>query len=243
MLPPVEEFFSTTNFRFRILTEFSLVRFRCKFLVQFNSLEFHSTPAAAEKPASTTVCAFCCFVPNQLSTLKMSKSKESTKRRAQRTTSNIFAMFTQNQIAEFKEAFGFMDSDKDGLISKNDLRATWDALGRIMNDADLQSMLDEAPGALNFTVFLAIFGDRIMGGGDDPDVVRAAFKTFDPEETGFVNEEELRTQLKTFGEKFTDEELDDALADAKVDKQGRFNIDTYVRMITGSSKDEEEVTA
>lgn len=39
-------------------------------------------------------------------------------------------MFTQNQIAEFKEAFQFIDSDKDGLVSKNDLRATFDALGK-----------------------------------------------------------------------------------------------------------------
>jgi len=112
-----------------------------------------------------------------------------------------------------------------------------------MSDADLQSMLDEAPGPLNFTVFLSIFGDRIMGGGDEPEVIKAAFKTFDPENTGFVNEDELRTQLKTFGEKLTDEELDSALADARVDNRGRFNIENYVRLITGSSKDEEEVAA
>lgn len=136
-----------------------------------------------------------------------------------------------------------MDSDKDGLISKNDLRATWDALGRIVNDADLQSMLDEAPGPLNFTVFLSIFGDRIMGGGDDPEVIKAAFKTFDPENTGFVDEEELRTQLKTFGEKMNDEELDSALADARADNRGRFNIDNYVRLITGSALDEDGAAA
>ncbi|KAI2811751.1 hypothetical protein BLOT_002929, partial [Blomia tropicalis] len=168
-----------------------------------------------------------------------SKSKESTKRRAQRTTSNIFAMFTQNQIAEFKEAFQFIDSDKDGLVSKNDLRATFDALGRIVPDDDLQGMLNEAPGPLNFTMFLSILGDRIMGGGDEPDVIRQAFKTFDPESTGFVNEDELRLQLKTFGEKLTDEEMDSAFADARVDSKGRFSIDNFVRLITGSAKDEE----
>ncbi|KAJ6222402.1 hypothetical protein RDWZM_000947 [Blomia tropicalis] len=128
-------------------------------------------------------------------------------------------MFTQNQIAEFKEAFQFIDSDKDGLVSKNDLRATFDALGRIVPDDDLQGMLNEAPGPLNFTMFLSILGDRIMGGGDEPDVIRQAFKTFDPESTGFVNEDELRLQLKTFGEKLTDEEMDSAFADARVDSK------------------------
>ena len=108
-----------------------------------------------------------------------------------------------------------------------------------MPDNELQSMLDEAPGPLNFTMFLSIFGDRIMGGGDEPDVIRAAFKTFDQDGSGQVNEDDLRTQLKTFGDKLTEEELDSALADARVDGKGRFNIDSYVRLITGSAKDEE----
>ena len=88
---------------------------------------------------------------------------DSSKKRAGRTTSNVFAMFTQNQIAEFKEAFQFIDSNKDGIIDKNDLRATFDSLGRMYPDAELQSMLQEAPGPLNFTMFLSIFGERIAG--------------------------------------------------------------------------------
>lgn len=72
-------------------------------------------------------------------------------------------MFTQNQIAEFKEAFSFIDSDKDGIINKNDLAVTWDALGRLIKDDDLKQMLSEAPGPINFTMFLSIFGDRIAG--------------------------------------------------------------------------------
>lgn len=103
-------------------------------------------------------------------------------------------------------------------------------------------MLDEAPGPLNFTMFLSIFGDRIMGGGDDSDVIRAAFKTYDPEGTGLVVEDDLRYQMKTFGDKFTEEEMDTAFADAHKDNKGRFNIDSYVRMITGSAK-EDEATA
>lgn len=32
-----------------------------------------------------------------------------------------------------------------------------------MPEGDLESMLAEAPGLLNFTMFLSIFGERIMG--------------------------------------------------------------------------------
>lgn len=47
-----------------------------------------------------------------------SKKKSNIKKRAQRATSNVFAMFDQNQIQEFKEAFYMIDQDKDGFITK-----------------------------------------------------------------------------------------------------------------------------
>ena len=48
------------------------------------------------------------------SSLKMSSRKTAgrrgtTKKRAQRATSNVFAMFNQDQIQEFKEAFNMID--------------------------------------------------------------------------------------------------------------------------------------
>jgi Ca2+-binding EF-hand superfamily protein len=41
--------------------------------------------------------------------------------RPQRATSNIFAMFDQAQIQEFKEAFNMIDQDHDGFIDNQDL--------------------------------------------------------------------------------------------------------------------------
>lgn len=72
-------------------------------------------------------------------------TRSTSKKRAQRSGSNVFAMFTQHQVAQFKEAFQFIDSDKDGIISKNDIRATFDALGRMTTDKELEEMASEAP--------------------------------------------------------------------------------------------------
>ena len=59
-------------------------------------------------------------------TVKMSSRKTAgrrgtTKKRAQRATSNVFAMFNQDQIQEFKEAFNMIDQNRDGFIDKEDL--------------------------------------------------------------------------------------------------------------------------
>ncbi|GIY35931.1 myosin regulatory light polypeptide 9 [Caerostris extrusa] len=72
------------------------------------------------------------------------EKKSSTKRKAHRCGSNVFAMFTQRKVQEFKEAFQLIDQDKDGFITKSDLKITFDLLGREVDDEDLESMLAEA---------------------------------------------------------------------------------------------------
>ncbi|CAI9727125.1 myosin regulatory light polypeptide 9 isoform X2 [Octopus vulgaris] len=59
---------------------------------------------------------------------------KTTKKRAQRATSNVFAMFDQAQIQEFKEAFNMIDQNKDGLIDKEDLHDMLASLGVIHED-------------------------------------------------------------------------------------------------------------
>jgi len=173
----------------------------------------------------------------------MSKSRSeaassSKKQPAQRSLSHsIFAQFRQTQLQELKEAFNFIDSNKDGIIDKNDLTATWDALGRIYPDVDLQGMLSEARGPLNFTTFLSIIGEKI-GGQDKEDVLKAAFETFDTTDTGKVPAKILRKALQTWGEKLTDEEIEEALKDAPIDSKGNVDILQYVKTISGSKEDD-----
>jgi Ca2+-binding EF-hand superfamily protein len=56
-----------------------------------------------------------------------------------------------------------MDQDKDGVISKNDLKDLYATLGSVSSDSQLENMLREAPGPINFTVFLTLFGERLTG--------------------------------------------------------------------------------
>lgn len=100
---------------------------------------------------------------------------------------NIFVR--QAQVAEFKEAFNLMDHDKDGIISKEDLRATFDSVGKIASEKELDEMVREAPGPINLTQLLGLFGARMAdsGGSDDDEVVAAAFRSFD--ENGTIDSE------------------------------------------------------
>ncbi|GFR03892.1 myosin regulatory light chain 2 [Trichonephila clavata] len=161
----------------------------------------------------------------------------SQKRRAQRSGSNVFAQFTPHQVQEFKEAFNLIDQDKDGFISKNDIRATFDSLGRLTTEPELESMMSEASGPINFTMFLTIFGDRISG-TDEEDVIVNAFNLYD-EGDGKCREETLKRALTTWGEKFSEAEVEEALSEAPIDNNGLIDIKKFANILTKGAEEEE----
>lgn len=71
-----------------------------------------------------------------MSSRKTVSRRGTTKKRAQRATSNVFAMFDQAQIAEFKEAFNMIDQNHDGFVDKEDLHDMLASLGGFL-DANL----------------------------------------------------------------------------------------------------------
>jgi len=191
-----------------------------------------------ETPAATPAAAATPTTPSSSS--RKSATSGGSSRRAKRLGSNVFSMFSQKQVAEFKEAFQLMDQDKDGIIGKNDLRATFDAVGRLTNDKELEEMLSEASGPINFTQLLTLFAKRMSGSGatDDDDVVIDAFKKFD--ENGVIDGDKLRHLLVTFGDKFTQDEVDDAYDQMVIDGKNRIDTAALIEMLTGKDNEEEE---
>jgi len=157
------------------------------------------------------------------------------KKPVQRRGSNVFAMFSQNQVQVFKEAFNMIDQDKDGFISKNDIRQTFDSLGRLCTEEELTSMINEAPGPINFTMFLTIFGDRAQG-TDEEQVILNAFAQYDDGD-GTCNEEILKHSLCTWGEKFTEKEWQTMASEAPM-VGNKIDIKKWAKIITGAGDEE-----
>lgn len=55
--------------------------------------------------------------------------------------------------------------------------------GKNPSDEYLEGMMSEAPGPINFTMFLTMFGER-LNGTDPEDVIRNAFTCFDEDASG-----------------------------------------------------------
>lgn len=55
--------------------------------------------------------------------------------------------------------------------------------GKNPSDPYLDKMMSEAPGPINFTMFLTMFGEK-LNGTDPEDVIKNAFACFDENNTG-----------------------------------------------------------
>ena len=66
--------------------------------------------------------------------------------------------------------------------------------------------MGEAPGPLNFTMFLTLFGERLQG-TDPEEVIKNAFGCFDEENAGLISEEFLREILTTMGDRFSQDDV------------------------------------
>ncbi|XP_072045775.1 myosin regulatory light polypeptide 9-like [Amphiura filiformis] len=166
------------------------------------------------------------------------KTKKGTKKRAQRATSNVFAMFDQAQIQEFKEAFNMIDQNRDGFVDKEDLHDMLASLGKNPTEGYLDDMMSMAPGPINFTMFLTLFGEK-LNGTDPEDVILNAFACFDEENVGHINEDNLRELLTTMGDRFTEEEVDEMFREAPI-KKGHFNYREFVRILKHGTKDQDD---
>merc|ERR1712037_9908 len=165
-----------------------------------------------------------------------SRKTKKPKKRAQRATSNVFAMFGQDQIQEFKEAFTMIDQNRDGFIDTEDLHDMLASLGKDPTQDYLARMVAEAPGPINFTMFLTMFGEKLSG-TDPEDVIRNAFACFDENNSGKLNEEYLREMLMTTGDRYTEEQVDELLREAPIDANGDFDYIEFVKILKNGKVD------
>jgi len=163
--------------------------------------------------------------------------------------------FDEATLEIYQECFKLMDIDKDGTISKNDLRAAFDNVGRLVMDDELNSMLQEVGGPCTYDNMIKMFTAKMAGGVNDPDeLIVNAFKAFDEEV-----EEKIKGQivvrhiipsgnfqhiLQSFGDKMTDDEIEDIFGEFEFDDEGdiltKSVVDLFVAGAMDEKKEEEE---
>lgn len=158
-----------------------------------------------------------------------------------RQNSNVFTLFDQRQIAEFKEAFSFIDQNSDGIIDRADLQELLTSLGRPPTEQDLDEMLAELPegtAGLNFTLFLSLMGERMAGVDCAADLLQA-FEVLDEHRAGSIPAETFREVMTGLGDRLTEEECEAVLRGIELDQRGHIDYRQLVKTLTHAEHTEQ----
>ncbi|XP_030380186.1 calcium-binding protein E63-1 isoform X3 [Scaptodrosophila lebanonensis] len=151
-----------------------------------------------------------------------------------------------------RTAFDLLDRNRDGRVTANELQFMLKNLGINVRDEIIHDLIREAShsgnGLINEAEFLQWVG-RIQALRDEQqqheenaskpvdeadDVTEdliAAFRVFDRDGNGFITRDELQTAMEMIGEPLNETQLEQLLAIADLDQDGRINYEEFTRLL------------
>ncbi|KAI9575993.1 hypothetical protein GQX74_000355 [Glossina fuscipes] len=130
--------------------------------------------------------------------------------------------YTFTTLEDFQEAFNLFDNRGDGKIQLSLVGECLRALGQNPTESDVKKCAHQfkSDERISFEVFLPIYQAISKArSADTADDFIEGLRHFDKDASGFISSAELRHLLTTLGEKLTDEEVEQLLANQE-DSQG-----------------------
>ncbi|XP_059084241.1 neo-calmodulin-like [Tigriopus californicus] len=137
-------------------------------------------------------------------------------------------------ILEMKEAFQLFDKNGDGYISAKELGVLMRTLGRNPTEDEIMNIMNEIDidhnGKLDFSEFTMMMRDKLAN--EDMELeIKQAFRVFDRNGDGYISKIEFKHCMMHFGEQFTDEEVEEMIAEADSNKDGKIDYTEFSQMI------------
>jgi calmodulin len=102
---------------------------------------------------------------------------------------------SEEQIAEFREAFALFDKNGDGSITTQELGTVMSSLGQNASEEELKDMINEVDadgnGTIDFPEFLTMMARKLKD-TESEEEIKEAFKVFDRDGNGYISAEELK---------------------------------------------------
>lgn len=151
--------------------------------------------------------------------------------------------FSEAELKDLRTAFGLLDRNRDGRVTAGELQFMLQNLGIQVRDELINDLINEAShsgnGLIDESEFLQWVG-RIQAlsqdtSTDDADDITkdliAAFRVFDRDGNGYITKDELKTAMDMIGESVTDLQLNEMLAIADIDHDGKINYEEFARLL------------
>lgn len=151
----------------------------------------------------------------------------------------VKSSFSEDQIAEFQEAFMLFDTKGDGMIPSAQVGEVLRALGQNPTEAEVKRLVanqknessSSTSARVSFETFIpilqAVSGKKVTDTMED---FVEGLRHFDKDGNGFISSAELRHMLTSLGEKMTEEDVE-ALIHGQEDSSGNINYEEFVKMV------------
>jgi len=145
---------------------------------------------------------------------------------------------SQEFVLRMVEAFCYFDKDNSGYLCGREMPDLLRALGRNPTCDELNTIMAEVDvdhnGKVDLREFVVMMYNQV-GITDDMEVMRMAFRFFDKNGDGQISKEELRGCILRYGERFVDEDLEEMMKNADLDRNGFIDFSEFVEMLGQAS--------
>ena len=143
---------------------------------------------------------------------------------------------TEDEVMEIKEAFDLFDTDKSGEIDVNELKKALTNLGIDAKNQNLQNMLADIDKNGNANIDFDEFIDMMTAKMSDKDTREDLEKVFDlfigDDNTDKIDIKHLKRVCKELNENMTDDELNEMIVRADLDRDGKVNFEEFYAIMT-----------
>ncbi|KAH9783704.1 calcium-dependent protein kinase 24 [Citrus sinensis] len=144
----------------------------------------------------------------------------------------------QDQMAQIKQMFYMMDTDKNGDLTFEELKDGLNMIGQKVSDPDVKMLMEAADvdgnGLLSCDEFVTMSVHLKRIGNDD--ILSQAFRFFDKNQSGFIEVDELKeVLLDDNAGPNGDQTIRDILRDVDLDRDGRISFEEFKAMMTSGA--------
>ncbi|XP_062601366.1 calmodulin-alpha-like [Saccostrea cucullata] len=141
---------------------------------------------------------------------------------------------TEEQLRELKLVFNIFDTNGNSEIDASELEKVLQAMNQNPTPEDVQELLEEIgadDGVITFEQFLQCAPSRMRSNDEEADMVKAAFRVFDKDGSGYISMDEAKEILQRGENGITDEEVDEFFQTADLDSDGRINLEEFATIL------------
>ncbi|GLT89417.1 hypothetical protein SLE2022_073980 [Rubroshorea leprosula] len=164
------------------------------------------------------------------SRLKQFSMMNRFKRKALRV---IAEFLSSEEVEDIKEMFKKMDTDNDGVVSIEELKAGLKNFGSQLVESEAQMLIEavdaNGKGKLDYGEFVAVSLHLQRMANDEH--LRKAFSYFDNNGNGYIEPDELREALMEDGVDDCTDVANDIFQEVDTDKDGRISYDEFAAMM------------